>query len=181
MHSSNLVVLSLRVDTSFDGHWSDGSTFWMLSPAFDQICWADCKVHFQFLRTIVPSPTKHLLLQPRFGAESSLESNRAFFLTLVYLKSFRYNVHYWQARTFIAFTFHVPRMQYSCSKLYLHITVTANYWPKKSAELHNARTFFCWSSLQVILQVFFLKIVIDQRAIGNYPAIQMTRSSTMFI
>ncbi len=115
--------------------------------------------------------------------ELNLHSNQIelFFLTLVYLKSFRYNLHYWQARTFTAFTFHVPRMQYSCSKLYLHITVTANYWPKKSAELHNARTFFCWSSLQIILQVFFLKIVIDQRAIGNYPAIQMTRSSTMFI
>ncbi len=109
MHFSNLVVLSLRVDTPFDGHWSDGFTFWMLSPAFDQICWADCKVHFQFLRTIVPCPTKHLLLQPRFGAESSLESNRALIFlknTGLFLKSFRYNLHYWQARTFTAFTFH---------------------------------------------------------------------------
>lgn len=155
MHSSNPVVLSLRVDTPFDGHWSDGSTFWMLSTAFDQICWADCKVHFQFLRTIVPCPTKHLLLQPHFGAESSLVSNRAYFLLFLnsafYLRSFRYNLHYWQARTFTAFTFHVPRMQYHCSKLYLHITVTANYWPKNSAELHNARTFICRSSLQVVL------------------------------
>lgn len=153
MHSSNLVVLSLRVDTPFDGHWSDGFTFWMLSPAFDQICWADCKVHFQFIRTIVPCPTKHLLLQPRFGAESSLESNRALknkkIKTWFILKVFQVQSPLLTSQDI---HFPCPRMPYHCSKLYLHITVTANYWPKYSSELHNTRIFlvlrsYCGSNI----------------------------------
>lgn len=58
-------------------------TFWWTSEwwlhslnviCFDQICWADCKVHFQFLRTIVPCPTKRCYCS--LVLKQNLDSNK---------------------------------------------------------------------------------------------------------
>ncbi len=98
--------------------------------------------------------------------ELNLHSNQIellFFWKTLLLKVFQVQSPLLTSQDIYCLHFPWPRMQYRCSKLYLHITVTANYWPKYSAELHNARIFlvlrsYCGSNI-----FLFLKIVIDQR------------------
>lgn len=118
---SNPVVLSLMVDTPFDGHWIDGSTLGMLSALTKSVeQTGKCTFNSSEPLFLVPQKCCYCSLV----LKQNLDSNQKD-LFYIYNGLFRYNLHYCQARAFTDFTFHEPRMEYRCAKLlYLLITVT---------------------------------------------------------